>query len=705
MKKTYQLLIILLLMLLLCGCSGHMHQFTQTVIPPTCSTKGYTEYKCSCGVIAKNDFVKELGHQYLEWSVTKEATEQEDGLKERICSVCSFVETETIPKLEHVHKFTETIIPVTCVTPGYTECVCECGYKMQKDYISAPDHTYGDWIIIKEPTEYDQGRKEKKCTICDAKIVLDISKLDHVHNYTKTVKEVTCEEEGYIEYICKCGDSYKEDIKKPLGHNYSDWIIIKETTEYESGKKEKICSICNNKVIEEIPRLPHDHVYEETIVLPTCEQQGYTLYTCKCKESYKNNYIDALGHNKQYKVVTKASFEKSGTIEYYCTKCSEYKEVKETNFFACLHNYKQQEAIPSTLTTPGFELYICEYCVSEYTDVIEPNNNVISLTMSLSEYSLEASKKAITMAEANFKNAINKNQKELFMYPYMSLDEYKIVREFTLNLIKDCKTEEEKTYKIYSWIIDNLNYDISASNQPIYQTFVNKKAVCFGYASLLHDMLSAAGIMSSYISGYTSYNNLSYNDVFSYNINDNCHAWIYAYVNNKVLIMDPTWADGYSNKAYGYNMDINNMYKTHMTISIEEMAVIPNNIDYRLYSNIFYTVGEYTFFVNKGKDEVDSGSLPMYYTIHRNQVLTIKFSTNNNTFSIHHDKDVLGCINKNGFYCQSAHERNKIDSWSYSICNGLTVSINELINYINYLNSNGYNINLEVPKELQSYFK
>ena len=49
-------------------------------------------------------------------------------------------------------------------------------------------------------------------------------------------------------------------------------------------------------------------------------------------------------------------------------------------------------------------------------------------------------KNAVELLEQVIKN----NQKELFMYPYMSLNEYKIVKDFTLDLVKDCTTEKEK---------------------------------------------------------------------------------------------------------------------------------------------------------------------------------------------------------------------------------------------------------------------
>ena len=38
----------------------------------------------------------------------------------------------------------------------------------------------------------------------------------------------------------------------------------------------------------------HTHEYEETVVNPTCEDDGYTLYTCKeCGDSYQEEKVPA----------------------------------------------------------------------------------------------------------------------------------------------------------------------------------------------------------------------------------------------------------------------------------------------------------------------------------------------------------------------------------------------------------------------------
>ena len=92
----------------------------------------------------------------------------------------------------------------------------------------------------------------------------------HKHEYTEVVTEPTCLKGGYTTYTCSCGDSYTDNETEALGHSYSDWKVVKEATETETGLKEKECSICNDKVTEEISKLEHTHTYITTITEPTC---------------------------------------------------------------------------------------------------------------------------------------------------------------------------------------------------------------------------------------------------------------------------------------------------------------------------------------------------------------------------------------------------------------------------------------------------
>ena len=63
----------------------------------------------------------------------------------------------------------------------------------------------------------------------------------------------------------------------------------------------------------------HEHSYTAVVTPPTCTEKGYTTYTCACGDSYKKDFVSALGHDF-----------KDGT----CTRCGasdpNYKPVDPT---------------------------------------------------------------------------------------------------------------------------------------------------------------------------------------------------------------------------------------------------------------------------------------------------------------------------------------------------------------------------------------
>ena len=41
----------------------------------------------------------------------------------------------------------------------------------------------------------------------------------------------------------------------------------------------------------------HTHNYTDVVTNPTCTAQGYTTHTCECGDTYKDTYVEALGHS------------------------------------------------------------------------------------------------------------------------------------------------------------------------------------------------------------------------------------------------------------------------------------------------------------------------------------------------------------------------------------------------------------------------
>ncbi|MBQ6979288.1 MAG: leucine-rich repeat domain-containing protein [Clostridia bacterium] len=106
----------------------------------------------------------------------------------------------------------------------------------------------------------------------------------------------------------------------------------------------------------------HTHIYTETIVPPTCTEQGYTLFKCACGDEKKNNATPALGHYYQVEITPPTCTER-GYTTYTCTRCDDSyigNYVVET-----VHNY-----IGGVCTTCGASEYFSFTYLSE-TDSYE----------------------------------------------------------------------------------------------------------------------------------------------------------------------------------------------------------------------------------------------------------------------------------------------------------------------------------------------
>ncbi len=94
-------------------------------------------------------------------------------------------------------------------------------------------------------------------------------------------------------------------------------------------------------------RASHTHSYTAAVTAPTCTLGGYTMYTCSCGNSYKDTYVDALGHNY---------------VSGVCTRCN----AKDPNYQAPhTHSYTAAVTAP-TCTAAGYTTYTCSVCNDSY---------------------------------------------------------------------------------------------------------------------------------------------------------------------------------------------------------------------------------------------------------------------------------------------------------------------------------------------------
>ena len=225
MKKIVSFLLIILSLALFACQTPHEHKFVNGACE--CGEKHncvYVEGVCECGALEPHT------HEYGEWEVVKEATETEEGLKERTCE-CGEKQTEKIEKLTHTHVYSEKVVEPTCTEKGYTEYTCSCGESYKDNYVDVKAHIFGEWEVVKEASETEEGLKERTCE-CGEKQTEKIEKLAHVHKFENGY--CSCGEAHDCVFNngkCECGAEYVEVSEEIINAYLEELYLNKEISE------------------------------------------------------------------------------------------------------------------------------------------------------------------------------------------------------------------------------------------------------------------------------------------------------------------------------------------------------------------------------------------------------------------------------------------------------------------------------------------
>lgn len=87
-------------------------------------------------LLTKGEVIPAKGHDFSDWTVSKEATCTEAGQETRTCERCQEMETREIPAKGHDYKV--TVVEPTCEEEGYTlhECTV-CGHAYRDEFVDA----------------------------------------------------------------------------------------------------------------------------------------------------------------------------------------------------------------------------------------------------------------------------------------------------------------------------------------------------------------------------------------------------------------------------------------------------------------------------------------------------------------------------------------------------------------------------------------
>ena len=164
----------------------------------------------------------------------------------------------------------------------------------------------------KDPNNHDLVHHDAKAPSC-TEIGWNAYEACSRCNYTTTYQELpalnhdleqhaakapTCTEIGWDAYeaCSRFGCDYTTRKELPALNHALEQHAAKAPTCTEIGwDAYETCSRCDYTTYAELPILGHD--YQAVTVDPTCEADGYTIFTCsRCKDSYTADPTDQLGH-------------------------------------------------------------------------------------------------------------------------------------------------------------------------------------------------------------------------------------------------------------------------------------------------------------------------------------------------------------------------------------------------------------------------
>lgn len=240
----------------------HIAAFTDTVVAPTCTEKGYTHHVCTvkgCTYAPVDDtYVAATDHTWVN-TQTLPPTCTEKGTQFYKCSVCGATRTEKIAPLGHDLSRCDLKPAATCTQPGRAVGTCaRCGVQID-EVIPAKGHDY---------------------------------------SYAETSVAPTCTEPGHYKGTCPtCGKDY-DDVVPALGHDWGEWVTSIEPTVSTVGYRYHICNRdgCGYREGEDIPKL-HTHTWDAGVVTqkPTAAEPGVRTYTCTVCGQTRTEAIPATG--------------------------------------------------------------------------------------------------------------------------------------------------------------------------------------------------------------------------------------------------------------------------------------------------------------------------------------------------------------------------------------------------------------------------
>lgn len=532
----------------------HFLEFWQAQAP-TCTQVGWEDFeKCTRCEYSTYEEIKALGHDLtcIEETIS---TCCEKGGKTSFCDTCKEFIFEEFPIDEDNHDFDNAVWKSTDNITMSKACR-RCEFAMEQ---AVPECEHS--LQLKDLPWLLDGFIETRKTYYECEHCQLVFELSDV--LCLTFEDAT---EGYRLTISSKIPTVIYDIRS-VNNSEFDIVIKSDTFSYEHdwrGKRDEI---------------------QEMVFLDNISTVSFIGY-------YENVHTITFAQDVKT-IQTNALFECFGVASiYFEGDCPELEPDAlwrrntsgHSADFAPIVYYKESA---KGFDDYGYKLQGCSLRMigAQTPDVPE---------MTMREYAEKTNAKSLEIATELFAKAA-KTRPFLQFIPFCSLDSYREIKDLSISLTQGVESDKEKAKAIFDWIVANIEYDEKAIYYSVEQVFARKKAVCTGYAVLMHDMLAAVEI-SSFIPDGVAYfgSNCTVENLLNGDVGDATrHAWLICYVDGEAIICDPTWGN--------FDISAANLAAVNLlTTKLNGIDVIPDDIDPTLYASLLYYDNGDLYLLNQG---------------------------------------------------------------------------------------------------------
>ena len=311
--------------------------------------------------------------------------------------------------------------------------------------------------------------------------------------------------------------------------------------------------------------------------------------------------------------------------------------------------------------------------------ILRPTNYVQKTVedYTLSEWCNLAVEKYNHLAESKYQKMVEYHEEQLFLMPSLTnIDEYNEIKEFAINLTKNCTTEMEKVDKVYRWVSTNIEYVDECKYYSTYQTFIERKGVCNQYAELMRDMLTGIGIVSTSVrcvaifnAGITSLQTVLFDGAYDEERNHKLVSVVIDGVNN---FFDPTW-------HVDYKTNYSFVASQYLLRSVDCLAIIPDGISPDIFPSGYIGEQGYMAWVNDYLYMFEEGRIGL-----QNSATFVNNFSVTTTFKFSIDPDEENGHRRGAAFISEFGYINSLAETSYSRSDGATFNFMNLYNFLDH---------------------